>query len=42
MVAGQQGEDPWASVTTSTGLPADEVISTLQVIRKDPASAQAR
>ena len=24
------GEDPWASVTTSTGLPADEVISTLQ------------
>ena len=23
-------EDPWASVTTSTGLPADEVISTLQ------------
>ena len=30
MVAGQHGEDPWASVTTSTGLPADEVISTLQ------------
>ena len=26
----QPGEDPWASVTTSTGLPADEVISTLQ------------
>jgi replication-associated recombination protein RarA len=24
------GDDPWASVTTSTGLPADEVISTLQ------------
>jgi replication-associated recombination protein RarA len=24
------GEDPWASVTTSAGLPADEVISTLQ------------
>ena len=25
-----QADDPWASVTTSTGLPADEVISTLQ------------
>ena len=25
-----QPDDPWASVTTSTGLPADEVISTLQ------------
>jgi replication-associated recombination protein RarA len=24
------GDDPWASVTTSTGLPADEVISALQ------------
>jgi replication-associated recombination protein RarA len=26
----EYGEDPWASVTTSTGLAADEVISTLQ------------
>jgi replication-associated recombination protein RarA len=30
MVAGMTGSDPWASVTTSAGLPADEVISTLQ------------
>jgi replication-associated recombination protein RarA len=30
LTASQTAEDPWASVTTSTGLAADEVISTLQ------------
>jgi replication-associated recombination protein RarA len=30
VVAEHPPADPWASVTTSTGLPADEVISTLQ------------
>ncbi len=30
MIVRDPGPDPWASVTTSTGLPADEVISTLQ------------
>ena len=30
LIVRDPGDDPWASVTTSTGLPADEVISTLQ------------